>query len=105
MNHSFQRFINLKIRNLTTYQLLSTKLIQMLKYCHILLKLLRDVKMVSNFIKKIGEPHQGSPKNITNTPKYNHLLREQIMYFLINKRQNILEVTGILKKITIFYFR
>jgi hypothetical protein len=52
-----------------------------------LLKLLRDVKTVSNSkTKKIGEPQEGSPKNITNTPKYNHLLREQIMYFLISKR-------------------
>ena len=59
----------------------------MLKYCDILLKLLRDVKTVSDSkIKKIGEPYKGSPKNITNTPKYDYSLREQIMYFLNSKR-------------------
>ena len=68
----------------------------MLNYCPILLKLLRDVK-VSN--KKNGEPQKGSPKNITNTPKHNHLLREQTMYFLNSKRLQDLKVTVILKKI------
>ena len=68
----------------------------MLKYCDILLKLLRDVK-VSN--KKFGEPQKGSPKNITNTPKHNHLLRVQTIYFLNNKRLQDFKVTVILKKI------
>ena len=61
-----------------------------------MLKLLRDVK-VSN--KKNGEPQKGSPKNITNTPKHNHLLREQTMYFLNSKRLQDLKVTVVLKKI------
>ena len=48
--------------------------------------------------KKISEPQKGSPKNITNTPKHNHLLREQTMYFLNSKRLQDLKVTVILKK-------
>lgn len=67
----------------------------MLKYCDILLKLLRDVK-VSN--KKIWRASERFAKNITNTPKYNHLLREQTMYFLNSKRLQDLKVTVILKK-------
>ena len=67
----------------------------MLNYCHIFLKLLRDVKI----IKEIGEPQKGSPKNITNTPKHNHLLRVQTIYFLNNKRLQDFKVTVILKKI------
>ncbi len=38
-------------------------------------------KEVGEELKKIGEPHGGSPKYITNTPKYSHKLK--IISFLI----------------------
>jgi len=67
----------------------------MLKYCDILLKLLRDVKVYN---KKLASLRKVRQKNITNTPKHNHLLREQTMYFLNSKRLQDLKVTVILKK-------
>ena len=70
----------------------------MLKYCDILSKHLGAVKRILSYNKKIGEPYKSSPKNITNTPKYNHLLREQIMYFLNSKRLQDLKVTVSFKK-------
>jgi hypothetical protein len=54
--------------------------------------------------KKIGEPQKGSPKNITNTPKYNFkFLSKQKMYFLIVIRWFVYEVTEVVKVFAIIF--